>query len=176
MNFISLLGLVALLGIATALSFNFKQIKLKPIIWGIGLQFILALIILRSDYLSFLGMGMLGLILLTYILQKDDKKLGGGVQSIVILAIGSGAIGYGASLLGSNIGLLILILFVGVVLNSWLKWAQEYQRYISALFIIVGISYLINYNITGQLIFKTFSEKIAYFLSLSDFEIGRAHV
>ena len=169
MNFISLLGLVALLGIATALSFNFKQIKLKPIIWGIGLQFILALIILRSDYLSFLGMGMLGLILLTYILQKDDKKLGGGVQSIVILAIGSGAIGYGASLLGSNIGLLILILFVGVVLNSWLKWAQEYQRYISALFIIVGISYLINYNITGQLIFKTFSEKIAYFLSLSDF-------
>jgi len=168
-NLISLLGLVALLGIAAALSFNFKQIKLRPIIWGLGLQFIFALIILRSDYLSFMGMGILGLLLLTYILQKDDKKLGGGIQSIAILAIGGGAIGYGASLLGPNIGLLLSILFVGLVLNSWLKWAQKYQRYISALFIIVGISYLINYNITGQLIFKTFSEKVAYFLNLSDF-------
>ncbi|MBL7014019.1 MAG: NupC/NupG family nucleoside CNT transporter [Candidatus Marinimicrobia bacterium] len=169
MNFISLLGLVALLGIAAALSYNFKQIKLRPIVWGLGLQFIFALIILRSDYLSFMGMGILGLLLLTYILQNDDKKLGGGIQSIVILSIGGIAIGYGASLLGSNIGKLLMLLFVIMILNNWVKLVQKYQRYVSALFIIVGISYMINYDITGQLIFKTFSDKVAYFLNLSDY-------
>ena len=33
MNLISLAGLVTLLGIAVALSYNFKQIKLRPILW-----------------------------------------------------------------------------------------------------------------------------------------------
>ena len=46
MNFISLIGLLALLGIAAALSYNFKQIKLKPIVWGLSLQFIFAFYIL----------------------------------------------------------------------------------------------------------------------------------
>ncbi|MBT3502526.1 MAG: NupC/NupG family nucleoside CNT transporter [Candidatus Marinimicrobia bacterium] len=169
MNFISLIGLLALLGIAAALSYNFKQIKLKPIVWGLSLQFIFALIILRNDYLSFSGMGILGLLLITYLLQKDDKKLGGGIQSIVILAVGGIIIGYGITMLGSNIGLFLIGLLLLMLLNSWLKWAQEYQRYVSALFVIVGVTYMIHNNITGQYIFKNFSDKIAYFLSLSDF-------
>lgn len=169
MNFISLLGLVALLGIAAALSFNFKQIKLRPIIWGLGLQFIFALIILRSDYLSFTGMGILGLLILTYLLQEDDKKLGGGLQSVVILAVGGIGLGYGASLLGNNIGSLLTVLLILMIGNHWVKGIQQYQRYISGLFVVVGISYLVTHNITGQLIFKTFSDKVAYFLNLSDF-------
>jgi len=75
MNLISLVGLVTLLGIAVALSYNFKQIKLRPILWGLSLQFIFALIILRDDYLSFTGMGILGLLLLTYLLQKALGKI-----------------------------------------------------------------------------------------------------
>ena len=130
MNLISLAGLVTLLGIAVALSYNFKQIKLRPIIWGLSLQFLFALIILRDDYLSFTGMGVLGLLLITYLLQKDDIKLGGGIQSIVILASGGTAIGYGITFLGINIGILLIILLLIMLLNSWLKWAQDYQRYI----------------------------------------------
>ena len=169
MNLISLVGLFALLLIAAALSYNFKQIKLRPILWGLSLQFIFALIILRDDYLSFTGMGVLGLLLITYLLQKDDKKLGGGIQSVVILAGGGIAIGYGITFLGINIGLLLIILLLIMLLNSWLKWTQDYQRYISALLVIVGISYMIHHDITGQYFFKTFSDKIAYFLSLSDY-------
>ena len=130
MNLISLAGLVTLLGIAVALSYNFKQIKLRPILWGLSLQFLFALIILRDDYLSFTGMGVLGLLLITYLLQKDDIKLGGGIQSIVILASGGTAIGYGITFLGINIGILLIILLLIMLLNSWLKWAQDYQRYI----------------------------------------------
>ena len=169
MNLISLAGLVTLLGIAVALSYNFKQIKLRPIIWGLSLQFLFALIILRDDYLSFTGMGVLGLLLITYLLQKDDIKLGGGIQSIVILASGGTAIGYGITFLGINIGILLIILLLIMLLNSWLKWAQDYQRYISALLVIVSISYMIHHDITGQYFFKIFSDKIAYFLSLSDY-------
>ena len=169
MNLISLAGLVTLLGIAVALSYNFKQIKLRPILWGLSLQFLFALIILRDDYLSFTGMGVLGLLLITYLLQKDDKKLGGGIQSVVILAGGGIAIGYGITFLGIYIGLLLIILLLIMLLNSWLKWTQDYQRYISALLVIVSISYMIHHDITGQYFFKTFSDKIAYFLTLSDY-------
>ena len=169
MNLISLAGLATLLGIAVALSYNFKQIKLRPILWGLSLQFLFALIILRDDYLSFTGMGVLGLLLITYLLQKDDKKLGGGIQSVVILAGGGIAIGYGITFLGIYIGLLLIILLLIMLLNSWLKWTQDYQRYISALLVIVTISYMIHHGITGQYFFKTFSDKIAYFLSLSDY-------
>ncbi len=169
MNLMSIAGLISLLGIAAAMSYHFKQIKLRPIIWGLGLQFIFALIILRSDYLSFTGMGLLGLLLLTYLLQKDDKIFGGGIKSILVLTAGGLALGYGASFLGKGTGYLLLILLLAMILNNWMKWAQDYQRYISGLFVIVGISYMITHGITGQYIFKTFSDKIAYFLNLSDY-------
>jgi CNT family concentrative nucleoside transporter len=44
---LSLLGLVALLGIAWALSTDRKAIRLRTVLWGIGLQFALALFVLR---------------------------------------------------------------------------------------------------------------------------------
>ena len=114
-------------------------------------------------------MGILGLLLLTYLLQKDDKKFGGRFQSIFILATGGLAIGYGVNFLGENIGIVLIVLLIIILLNSWLKWAQDYQRYISALLVIVTISYMIHHGITGQYFFKTFSDKIASFLSLSDY-------
>ena len=169
MNFVSLLGLIALLGFAASMSYHFKQIKLKPIIWGLGLQFVFALIILRNDYWSFLGMGILGLLLITYLLQADDQKLGGGIQSIVILALGSSAIGYGLSLMPSLLTPLLIGLFLITLLNNWTKYLQKYQRYLNALIVITSISFMIANNLSGQIIFKSFSEKIAFFLSLSDY-------
>ena len=85
MNFISLLGLLLLLGLAWLLSYHKREIKIRPIFWGIGLQFIFALIILREDYWSFIGMSLLSLLIITYIHQKDNETLGGGIKSPIII-------------------------------------------------------------------------------------------
>ena len=67
MKWISLLGLVVLLSLAWALSYHRREVRLRPILWGVGLQFLLAVIILRPDAWSFVGMAVLGTLLLIYI-------------------------------------------------------------------------------------------------------------
>ncbi len=46
----SLLGLVVMLGLAWGLSENRSKIRWRPVIWGLGLQFILAVLILRTGF------------------------------------------------------------------------------------------------------------------------------
>ena len=58
MNLISLLGMLALLALAWAMSYHRSKVTLRPILWGVGLQFVLALTILREDYWSFIGMAV----------------------------------------------------------------------------------------------------------------------
>ncbi|MFQ6610217.1 MAG: NupC/NupG family nucleoside CNT transporter, partial [Fidelibacterota bacterium] len=55
------------------------------------------------------------------------------------------------------------------ILNAKMKYYQPAQRYVAALFIISGSAYFVVNQFYGQLIFKSFSDKIAGFLSLSDF-------
>ena len=87
MNWISILGLLTLLGLAWAMSYYRRDVKLRPILWGLGLQFVLALIILREDVWSFVGMGLLGLLVILYLL--DERQEEGGVQwrkAVVVIA------------------------------------------------------------------------------------------
>ncbi len=48
-RFVGLLGLLTILGIAYALSTNRKAIRLRTVAWGLGLQFALALFVLKTD-------------------------------------------------------------------------------------------------------------------------------
>ena len=66
MNFISIIGVIVLLGLAWLLSYDKKDVPYKIIIWGISLQFIFALIILRQDIWSFVGMSILGILIITF--------------------------------------------------------------------------------------------------------------
>ena len=52
MRFTGLFGIVALLGIAYLLSNNRKEIKPRTILWGIGLQLLFALIILKIPFVK----------------------------------------------------------------------------------------------------------------------------
>ena len=63
---LSLLGLVVFLGIAWALSTNRKAIRLRTIFWGLGLQFALALFVLKTP---------IGQILFTWVGQKITRVL-----------------------------------------------------------------------------------------------------
>ena len=52
MNFQGLTGILVLLGIAYLLSNNRKEIKIRTVLWGLGLQFSLALVILKIPFVK----------------------------------------------------------------------------------------------------------------------------
>ena len=163
MNFISILGLLLLLGLAWALSYHKREINIRPIFWGIGLQVIFALIILREDYGSFIGMSILGLLIITFLHQTDDLKLGGGIRSAIIISIFSIIIGFLFYQISSVIYYIIGISLIYLLSNSYFKWHQKSQRYAASLFLISGIIFLISNNLYGKVIFQEFSNKIAFF-------------
>src|ERR1035441_10101993 len=49
-RFTGLLGLVAMLAIAWAFSAHKRAIKLRILLWGMGLQFAFALLVLKTDF------------------------------------------------------------------------------------------------------------------------------
>lgn len=170
MNLISILGLLTLLGAAWLLSYHRRDIKFRIVIWGLGLQFLFALIILREDFWSFVGMGILGALLVVYLMQRDQANLGGGWLATALLVVGGGAVGFlfARYLSGAILGCLAL-LFAWLVVNARFKIAQVTQRYATALFVVLGVAGLISRGLHGQIIFQQLSDKIASFLSLSDY-------
>ena len=57
-RFIGLAGIVAILGIAFALSTNRKAISLRVVGWGLGLQVLFALIVAVGAFLAFMLFGV----------------------------------------------------------------------------------------------------------------------
>jgi CNT family concentrative nucleoside transporter len=173
MNFVSIIGLLALLMIAWSLSYHRNDIKFKPIIWGIGLQLLFAMIILREDYWSFIGMGILGLLLISYLFQKDDKELGSNWVSMVIILVSSFILGvvfyYIEGILTGFNGYFIIFSLLFLLFNARFLKVQNIQRFVNSAFFIAGIVYLITHGLYGKVVFTSFSDGIAYFLSLSDY-------
>ena len=170
MNWISILGLVTLLGIAWGMSYYRRDVKLRPILWGIGLQFVLALIILREDFWSFVGMGLLGLLVILYLL--DDKQSEGGTQwpraagiLIASLALGALATQLPAQALLIGLGALLVILW----LNRRFALAPGAQRFMGAFVVILLVGWMVSTNLHGQRAFQYFSTGAANFLNLSDY-------
>src|SRR5712671_6420861 len=48
-RFTGILGLLTMLALAYAFSTNRRAIRLKTVIWGLGLQFVFAILVLRTD-------------------------------------------------------------------------------------------------------------------------------
>ena len=169
MNYISILGLLVLLGCAWLLSYHRSDVKLRPIIWGIGLQLLFGLIILREDMGSFIGMSLLSILIIIYIQQKDVESIGGGIKATLIIIISSLSVGYALLIFPSISKIILIITTIFLILGSLLKGVREFQKISGTLFIISGTTMLITNGLYGKLIFQEFSDKIAYFLSLSDY-------
>ncbi len=168
MNYISLLGLLTLIGCAWAISVYRTDIKIKPIIWGISLQLIFALIILRQDYMSFIGMSILGILLILYN-HSNEKQSGENVLlSLLIIGIALSS-GYLLTIFPKIAYLVMLTSIFAIIIKSILKLNFKYDNIINSILIISIIAYLISNSLYGKLIFQNFSSKIAYFLSLSDY-------
>ncbi|MBW8050425.1 MAG: NupC/NupG family nucleoside CNT transporter [Cytophagales bacterium] len=74
MNFINVVGLISILFIAWLLSYHKRKINFRQIFWGIGLQFLFAVIVLKDDWWSFVGMGILTSLIIIFILKDQFKK------------------------------------------------------------------------------------------------------
>ena len=168
MNYVSFLGLLTLIGCAWAISVYRTEVKIKPIIWGISLQLIFALIILREDYMSFIGMSILGVLLILYNF-KNENQLGENVSlSLLIIGISLSS-GYILTIFPQIAYFAMLISIFVILIKALLKLNFKYDNIINSILIISIIAYLISNSLYGKLIFQNFSSKIAYFLSLSDY-------
>ncbi len=168
MNLVSLLGLVALLAIGWAMSYHRREVDLRPVVWGLGLQFVLALIILRQDVWSFVGMVALGTLIVSY--QMHDRKEDQPVLELVgnvavLLLIGGLLYLVPTEILGP--GWLVLVLLV--IANGRFQFAPAVQRHLGALLVVGGVAWLVAEGLHGQAIFQSFSVKVGEFLNLSDY-------
>ena len=73
MNFIGIIGIFVLLGLAWLMSYDKKNIPFKIIFWGIWLQFLFAVIIIKENFLSFVGMGALAILIIIYQYSQYSK-------------------------------------------------------------------------------------------------------
>ncbi len=170
MRLVGILGLLALLGIAFLISNNRLKIRPRVMIWGLGLQFVFAMIVLRHDYLSFVGMGILVLLLLVYVLQNESKRFGKTWLSwFVILGVSALTAQLLYLLPKSLVVYPVLIALLFMVINWLFKWKREFQKYATAIFFIAGFVTLVAYGLYGRVIFQSLADKVSVFLSLSDF-------
>ena len=170
MNLISVLGMVALVGIAWAMSNNRTQVNVRTVIWGLGLQFLLALIILRQDFWSFVGMALFGSLLVAYMMRADDEEPGGGWTVAAAVIIGGAGVGYVfGRFLAQAIPLALLVTLVFLITNAKFRFAREIQRYASSFLIILGVTFLVSRDLNGQEIFSGLTAKVSSFLNLSDY-------
>jgi CNT family concentrative nucleoside transporter len=170
MNLVSILGLVVLLGLAWSMSYHRRDVNLRPILWGIGLQFVLALIILRKDFWSFVGMAALAGLIVVYILDQPHADGSRNTRKVLLVLLVGLVLGIVLTRFpGRWLGVAAILALVAVALNSRFRLAPALQRYLSAAFFLLGVSWLIASQIYGQQVFQVFSTKVTDFLNLSDY-------
>jgi len=169
-NAISVLGLVALLALGWLMSYHKKRIDMRAVGWGLGLQFLFAVIILRDDFWSFVGMGVLGLLVVLYLLEEDRRRVKSGWLATVAGALLAVGVGWVAGVVVPWVVLpAFALLLVLLLVNSRFRLLPAAQRWMGAFMVVLGVTALVTRNLHGRVIFKAFSEKVAAFLNLSDF-------
>lgn len=172
MQFISLLGLLVLLGIAWLMSNNKKRIRPRVILWGVGLQLLFAAIILSQNMLSFIGMFVFMSMILIYlftdrILESNDLRRQVGAAAVVVLVAAAitavsafadrhGAVLYVFGLAGAGFA-------YGVVRKQ-----PPIRRGAVGALLAIGLGVIFSRQIYGQLIMQVLSEEVSTFLKLTD--------
>ncbi len=170
MRFIGVLGMLVLLGLAWAMSYHRRDVRLRIVFWGLGLQFLFAVIILRQDYWSFIGMGVLGLLVAVFLLRHDRANPERGIGALVMMLAGACAIGVVlGSLPPSVAGFAAIAIIVLLLANSRFRLAPWLQAPLGILLVVATIAWLVAAGVHGQVIFSALSDKVAAFLNLSDY-------
>ena len=171
MRLIGVLGILALLGIAWALSYHRRAVRLRIVAWGLGLQFTLALIILGQDAWSFIGMGALAALLAVYIVRGGGEESGRSWPVLAGILAAAAAVAAAVAALGGAraAGWAAILCAVAALANARFRRAPRLQAPLGVLLVATGLAWLVVSGHHGQVIFAAFSTKVAAFLSLSDY-------
>lgn len=171
MRLFSLVGLVALLAIAWGMSVNRRSVRLRPVFWGIGLQFLFAIIILQENVMSFVGMAILAMLLVLYNFQHEVQDSERPNVMIALILGGSLVVGTLMVLLARVVPMpwILMAVVVAMIYNTLELHRPLLSRELASALIIGLVAYAINNEAYGQVIFQNFSENVAAFLELSHF-------
>jgi CNT family concentrative nucleoside transporter len=170
MRFIGVLGVLALLGLAWAISYHRRDVRLRVVFWGLGLQFLFALIILREDVWSFIGMGVVGGLVAVYLLRRDKATPDRSFGSVALLLAAAIAVAVALGLLGASVaGVGAIVVLVLMLVNARFRLLPAAQGPLGALLAAVTETWLVASGLYGEEIFDTFSKKVSAFLELSDY-------
>jgi len=170
MHLIGLFGMLVILVLAWAMSYHRTKVRLRTVAWGIGLQVLFAVIVLRQDAWSFIGMAVFGLLLVVYLLQADHARLGRGWGATAVLAAAGIGVGFVlARWLPAILPTLIALLVAALLVNGKFRLVQPAQRYLAALLVVAGVASLVAGGHHGQEVIAAVSDQVTKFLSLSDY-------
>lgn len=166
---ISAVGVLTILGIAYGLSNNRQAVNRRTILWGMGLQLILALMILKDGWISFTGTFMLVGLILIYLFEGFGRDRGWRLPvtatAVLLGGIGASLAFYALAPFGVS-KVVIWISAVLVVLAIKLK-NEALNRVALATFLTAGFGYCVATNYDGKALFADMTDKVTAFLDLS---------
>ena len=170
MNLIGILGLLVLLGASWAISYHRHRIRWRPIVWGVVLQLLLGLTVLRDDVWSFVGMALLGLLVIAYLADhgRHGVELGGGGVAVALAgsaSVGTLLIRLPGSSLGYLSGALALFLLAAGRFDRWPRW----RALAGGLLVVTAISWLYVARLPGRELFERIGIQVTELLTLADF-------
>lgn len=170
MHVMSLFGLLALIGCAWALSAHRRRFPFRTVVWGLGLQLVFALIILREDHFSFVGMAILGALVGAYLLLRPDGPFAGRRAVAVVLYVAVPAAIAAVAWVASDLlpwvaGFVVVAAFIART-RSFPLWPRAVADFG---LVAVVIAWLVATERTGRDVFGLLSDRVAEFLSLSDY-------
>ncbi len=172
MKFIGVVGLAVILGIAFLFSTNKKAIKLRVLIWGFGLQFLFATIILKESVVSWISMFLFAFLILLYVFkdkfpseQAISAKM---LPAALLLALSALGVAISFYLDRYNVagpclwGMLLAFVLLRLTKNP------QYYRFLFAGAMLIALGMIIQRGIYGKAIFAALGDKVDRFLRLSD--------
>ncbi|MEM1182454.1 MAG: nucleoside transporter C-terminal domain-containing protein [Acidobacteriota bacterium] len=166
---ISGLGLLVLLGLAYVFSVNRKAVNFRTVALGIGLQLLLAVIILQKGQPSFIGMLILVFLVLLYIFETEllEKGLSAPARVATAAVATAALVGAGFSLAGPGVALAVVgLAVVFLVVNVKLRH-PNLGRWAFMALLGFGLGHLWANGIDGREAFASLSDGVSTFLALS---------
>jgi CNT family concentrative nucleoside transporter len=166
---IPVFGLLAILAVAWLISLDRGAVRLRPIAFGLGVQFLLSLAVLRDDAWSFAGMSILGLWIGVFALRSEGRESSPVRRSVrrLLFLIAAGLLSYllPAALLATFIGLACLFLFA----TRTRRPLKAFRPWLAALLPVAGVAFLAQLGLHGLGLLEILGDRVAAFLQLADY-------